>query len=166
MYKILGADQKEYGPVTAEHLRQWIAEGRANAQTKILAEGTTDWKPLAEFFEFAEVLKTLPPAATISQLMLPSTPRTNSMAIAGLTMGICSIIFGCCCYGLPFNVLGIIFSSVALNQIKQQPDLQRGREMALAGLILSILSIVLVVVLVIIGVTVNMEEIIKTINRH
>ena len=31
MYKILGADQKEYGPVTAEELRIWIAQGRAAA---------------------------------------------------------------------------------------------------------------------------------------
>ena len=35
MYKIIGADQKEYGPVTAEQLRQWIAEGRVNGQTSV-----------------------------------------------------------------------------------------------------------------------------------
>ena len=56
MYKIIGADGKEYGLITAERLRQWIAESRANAQTKILAEGTTDWKTVADFPEFAEAL--------------------------------------------------------------------------------------------------------------
>jgi len=39
MYKIIGADGKEYGPIPAEQLREWIAEGRANAQTKVLPEG-------------------------------------------------------------------------------------------------------------------------------
>jgi uncharacterized membrane protein len=53
MYKIIGADGNEYGPVTADQLRQWIAEGRANAQTKVQAEGSTDWKPLMDFPEFA-----------------------------------------------------------------------------------------------------------------
>src|SRR5438132_10632853 len=53
MYKIIGADGKEYGPISAEQLRQWIVEGRANAQTRVLLEGTADWKTLAEIPEFA-----------------------------------------------------------------------------------------------------------------
>jgi hypothetical protein len=28
-YKIIGADLMEYGPVSAEQIRQWINEGRA-----------------------------------------------------------------------------------------------------------------------------------------
>jgi len=52
MYRIIGADGNQYGPISADQLRQWIAEGRANAQTKVLAEGTTEWKPLSEFPEF------------------------------------------------------------------------------------------------------------------
>jgi len=31
VYKIIGADGKEYGPITAEQLRRWIAEGLAIA---------------------------------------------------------------------------------------------------------------------------------------
>jgi len=52
MYRIIGADGNQYGPISADQLRQWVAEGRANAQTKVLAEGTTEWKPLSEFPEF------------------------------------------------------------------------------------------------------------------
>jgi hypothetical protein len=51
MYKIIGADQKEYGPVTAEQLRQWTVDGRANAQTLVQPEGSTDWQPLSAFPE-------------------------------------------------------------------------------------------------------------------
>lgn len=53
MYKIIGADQKEYGPVSADQIRQWISEGRLNDQSLICAEGSTDWKPLGSFPEFS-----------------------------------------------------------------------------------------------------------------
>src|SRR6266481_279088 len=54
MYTIRGADGREHGPVTADQVRQWIVEGRANAQTKVRAEGSADWKLLNEFPEFAQ----------------------------------------------------------------------------------------------------------------
>ena len=48
MYKIIGADGKEYGPITSEQLRQWMAEGRANLQTRVLPEGATEWRSIGE----------------------------------------------------------------------------------------------------------------------
>jgi hypothetical protein len=56
MYRIRGADQQEYGPVTAEVLVQWIAERRLNSTTLVCVDGTSDWKPLADFPEFAPAL--------------------------------------------------------------------------------------------------------------
>jgi hypothetical protein len=53
MYKIIGADQKEYGPVTADQMRQWIREGRVGPQTSVLSEGGATWQPLSSFAEFA-----------------------------------------------------------------------------------------------------------------
>jgi interferon-induced transmembrane protein/uncharacterized protein DUF4339 len=53
MYKILGADQKEYGPVTLEQLRQWVTEGRANAQTLVQGPNSTEWTPLGTLPELA-----------------------------------------------------------------------------------------------------------------
>ena len=61
MYKIIGADGKEYGPVTLEQLRQWMADGRANAQTQVQLEGATDWKLLGELTEFASSSGNVPP---------------------------------------------------------------------------------------------------------
>ena len=62
MYKIIGADQREYGPVSADQVRQWITEGRANVETQTQLEGGGEWKPLAQFHEFATALaaKTTP----------------------------------------------------------------------------------------------------------
>ena len=76
MYRIIGADGNQYGPISAEHLRQWIADGRANAQTKILAEGTTEWKPLSEFPEFFGAAAPLPGA-------LPPPPSMPTMQPLG-----------------------------------------------------------------------------------
>ena len=56
MYKIIGADGKEYGPISADILTKWISEGRINGQTKVMAEGTTDWRALAEFPELVAAL--------------------------------------------------------------------------------------------------------------
>ena len=61
MYRIIGGDQKEYGPITAEQLRQWIAEGRVSGQTSVQSEGTSEWKPLSAFPEFADMQAAIPP---------------------------------------------------------------------------------------------------------
>jgi hypothetical protein len=53
MYKLIGADSHEYGPVSAEQIRQWLAEGRANSETKVQMEGEGEWKPLADIPELA-----------------------------------------------------------------------------------------------------------------
>jgi len=66
MYYIIGADQKQYGPVPAEEVRKWIAEGRADGQTQAQAEGGGEWKPLAFFPEFAEALAAKARAAGMS----------------------------------------------------------------------------------------------------
>lgn len=57
MYKIVGGDGKQYGPVTAEEVRSWIAGGRLNGKSMAWLEGTTEWKPLESFPEFSEVLR-------------------------------------------------------------------------------------------------------------
>jgi len=64
MYTIIGGDQKEYGPVTEEQLRLWIAEGRVNAQTTVRTEGTTEWRPLADLPEFTESVRPMSAGAS------------------------------------------------------------------------------------------------------
>jgi hypothetical protein len=55
MYIIIGGDGKEYGPVSGEEMRKWIAEGRLNAQTLAKAEGDVAFRPLSAFSEFADI---------------------------------------------------------------------------------------------------------------
>ncbi len=66
MYRIIGADGKEYGPVNAAQLRQWIAEGRANSQTKIRSEGSAEWVTLGSLTEFADAYEAAIPPPPIA----------------------------------------------------------------------------------------------------
>ena len=56
MYKIIGGDQREYGPATADEIRRWIADGRLGDQSLVQLEGSGEWKPLERYPEFAEAL--------------------------------------------------------------------------------------------------------------
>ncbi len=53
MYTIIGGDGREYGPVTADQVRSWIAGGRANLETRAKAAGSDAWQTLGDFPEFS-----------------------------------------------------------------------------------------------------------------
>ena len=145
MYKIIGADQKEYGPVEAMELRRWIQEGRANAQSLIRPEGSTEWRPLGSFPEFAAAPATPPLRSFPTATAYPvggTVRKTNGLAIAGLVFSLLGV--PCCGVGL-FSLIGLIFSSVALGQIKHNLR-QEGRGMAVAGIIISIFSLIIGVI--------------------
>lgn len=55
MYVIIGGDGKEYGPISGDDLRKWIAEGRLDAQSKVKAESDAEFRELSTFPEFADV---------------------------------------------------------------------------------------------------------------
>jgi hypothetical protein len=151
MYRILGADGREYGPISGDLLRQWIAEGRANATTPARTEGDTGWKSLGTFPEFS-MLSAAAPAAFATPTY--HRPKNNGFAVTALVLGILSLLFGpwcCCCYGAPFNIAGLIFSILALGQIRSDPDRYGGKGMAIAGLVLCLSSIALVILLMILA---------------
>ena len=68
MYKIIGADGHEYGPVNATQLRQWMAEGRANSQTRVQPEGGSEWVPLGSLTEFADAFGSAVPPPPIAMV--------------------------------------------------------------------------------------------------
>lgn len=161
MYKIIGADGEEYGPISLEQLRLWHNEGRVNAQTRILVIGDTNWKTLAELAEFSATTAkpaALPPIRPLpGQVTTGFGRRTNGFAIAGLILGIFSFVISfCCCGGLPFNLLGLIFSVIGLAQINRRPEVYDGKGAAVAGLIISALSLLLGLGIVLFGFAVNL----------
>ena len=150
MYKIIGQDGKEYGPITAAQLRQWIAENRIESRTPVFTDGAKDWTFVGLLPEFAGLFP-----ASSSQIPPPihgtSTAgqigRTNSFAITGFVCGILSVSLCWCCGGFPFNVLGLVFSIVALLQINENPQIHEGRGLAIAGIILTAASFLIFLVL-------------------
>ena len=135
MYKIIGANQTEYGPVSAEQVRQWIAEGRINAQTSAQAVGDTGWKPISSFPEFASSFPSAPPSGapssppTFSAATAPS-PGDRAQAVNQVSApAICLIVIGGLTIG--FGVLTIIAQMFGLaahafdNLGNQNPEMQR-----------------------------------------
>ncbi|HZV33259.1 MAG TPA: GYF domain-containing protein [Verrucomicrobiae bacterium] len=144
MYRIIGADQKEYGPVSADDLRKWIAEGRANAQTRAWTTGMAEWRPLGSLPEFAALFP--------AQAYVPPTPyvpssRTNGMAVTGFLFSLLGIP---CCMTILFPVLGLIFSMVALGQTSRN-GAENGRGLAVAGLVISIVTLLFAIFCWIVG---------------
>ncbi len=95
MFKIIGGDGKQYGPVTVDQVREWITSGRANSQTMAQREGDADWKPLAQFPEFVEAfsagakLPSPPPPTPASAPMFPeSTANADQVAGAALARSV------------------------------------------------------------------------------
>jgi hypothetical protein len=166
MYKIIGADQKEYGPVTADELRIWITEGRAAGTSLVRAEDGA-WKPLSTFPEFSEALSVVRPPPALAPAATSGRPAaTNTLAVAGLIMGLLSITVGLLCCGPLFGILGIIFSAVALSQIKRNSQPQAGRGMAIAGLVLSVFGLFLsLLILLAFGFWEQIVEAVKSRNR-
>jgi hypothetical protein len=144
MYKILGTDQKQYGPVTVDQLRQWINEGRANAQTLVQAEGSTEWKPLSAFPEFADALATTTvstPAALYSSETGAITERVSGPANGLMAVAIIGFVLQAA--GLVMNLAGVGFATAG-RHADAMPAMFKGAAgiasavvgMAVSGLIL------------------------------
>ncbi len=111
MYKIIGTDGKQYGPVNADMIRRWQAENRVNAQTLMQMEGAVEWKPLSAFPEFAGGTQAVPPT------ILPPPPVAASRASNKIPAGICGILlggFGVHKFILGYQQEGIILLAVSL----------------------------------------------------
>jgi hypothetical protein len=128
MFRIIGSDGKIYGPVAPDLLRQWMAEGRVNINTLVQPDGANDWRPLSSLAQFAiPPVMSMPPAVPVAR-------RSNNLAVLGLVSGLLGCL--CCCCGLPFALLGLVLSLIALM------DSEDGdRAIAIAGLVLSILAL-------------------------
>jgi Interferon-induced transmembrane protein/GYF domain 2 len=102
MVRLVGGDGVEYGPVSAEQLRQWIAEGRVSSRTQIRADGQPDWRPLQSFPEL--LLATGP---TIANAAAPPSPWTPPGAPVSrdipnyLVQSILVTLFCCIPFGIP-----------------------------------------------------------------
>src|SRR5690348_6147244 len=90
MYRIIGTDGQQYGPINADQIRRWLVENRVNAQTLAQAEGSQEWKPLISYAEFSADFKAPPAAGPVPPAGTQANPRAGSKVAAG----ICGILLG------------------------------------------------------------------------
>jgi hypothetical protein len=56
-YFVMGGDGQEYGPVSAEKIRAWIAEQRLECKTPVKSPHSKDWVFLESLPEFADMFR-------------------------------------------------------------------------------------------------------------
>lgn len=139
MYKIIGTDGKEYGPVSLEQMRQWITQGRVNAGTRVLPPGSADWRNASEIPELQAFLNN----RVAPDLASPAVgPQKRSLAITSLVLGILSIF----CLGVITGIPAIITGHMAHGRARKHPDQYGGAGLAMVGFILGYLSIVITLI--------------------
>ena len=74
-YTIIGNDGKNYGPISADQLRQWIKQSRIESRTPVFVQGTTDWTFVGLLPEFAGEFSETPPVIT------PSAPGSPAAVV-------------------------------------------------------------------------------------
>ncbi|MEO7413250.1 MAG: RDD family protein [Opitutaceae bacterium] len=143
MFTIVGGDGKEYGPVTTEQVRNWIATGRASLDTKAKAAGSDEWRRLGDFAEFGGVAG-MPPLIGQSFITPPDTAVLADPG-ARLLAALIDIAIACAA-AIPGGIfLGGAFLQILLSVSRgQQPDISEvdpGRFLLGVSLLLLALSI-------------------------
>lgn len=150
MYKIIGGDTKEYGPVPLEVLTDWARQGRVNPQTRVQAEGSPDWKPAAEYPELQAIFGSFgatgaAPGVIGAGTAAESAQLQSGLAITSLVLGILGVVV--CVLGPLLGIPAIICGHIAHNRARREPQTYGGRDMAIAGFVLGYVSLVYILLL-------------------
>ena len=125
MYKIIGADQKEYGPVAIDQIRQWIRDGRVNAQTQARLEPDGQWQTLSAFPEFADAFGAGAPGAPAAAPAAMPAPFPvgggSREAALSAVKGPAIALIVTACLGIIYYLLNGIFVLVGGGAMFQQP---------------------------------------------
>ncbi|ADU30948.1 DUF4190 domain-containing protein [Evansella cellulosilytica] len=136
------------------HLQSLVEEKKAQGKSDIDAAE----EALEEFLPVDRLAEQIIDEVEISQVVKERNngaveertldDKQNGKAIAGLVLGICSIVFIIFwLFGIIIAVVGLVFSLLGLSEIKRTK--QRGRKMAIAGLVCSIIGLLLPILLII-----------------
>jgi hypothetical protein len=167
-YRVIGLDGREYGPVNAEWVREWLREGRLHSRTLICAEGQQDWRELGTVAGLGSAGQPATPSAVGMGAAPVAYQETNSWAVAGFVLGLLSFLCGfCCCCCIPLGPLGILCSVIGIVQIQRNPATQTGMGFAITGLVLSLFGLVASLILSGFSVaTGGVEELIRKLERE
>ena len=166
MYYIIGKDQKQYGPISENEVYAWITERRIITSTLIREENSDQWGTVGTHPLFSSFVlqSTLPMGGNLgsqtgngSPPQFPKQPnnststsyhhptqmniyqKTNPWVIAAWVFLSLYFLF-CCCF--PLDILALIFSVIALFDLKSNPY-QKDKNLAIVALIISALFFIL-----------------------
>jgi hypothetical protein len=136
MYKVIGADGKEYGPISLEQLKRWVAEGRIGRQSGVQEAGAAVWRPAGEILELSAAFLALgvgPSGPNSKSMFFPPAQPQQGLAVVSFVLGLMSFV---CVLGLLSGVPAIICGHLARSRARRLPAVYGGSGLALAGLIL------------------------------
>jgi len=126
-YKILGADGKEYGPISAEQIQQWITEGRVEKKTPVFVEGAKDWAFLDAVPELAALFAPAAPPVISGSTAKPESggglnliiPYKNVRALTAYYLGVFSAIP---VLGVPLGLAALTLGILGLRFRRKNPE--------------------------------------------
>lgn len=137
LYKIIGGDGREYGPVELHELEAWVADGRVGAGTTVWRSDQSVWLPASQWSELADALEQSPLATK------PVEPETTmEMIPVGFWARLGAYILDLLLSGMLFSLLTlpwhakIMAMQSDLMAASQSGDLQRMLDSVSAFLIL------------------------------
>lgn len=127
--------------------------GKENEETIAFCENCGN--PLHRPAPFTQP-EAVPEAPAVAPEPIGELPGKTA-GIVGLVLGICSLLFSCCVFflALPGGITGIILSAISLSKAKA---VSRKNNLALAGLICSIIGTVFALLGTLVFVAIMMQE--------
>jgi hypothetical protein len=126
-YKILASDGQEYGPVAADQVRQWIADGRVERKTPVFVTGAQDWAFLEAVPELAAIYAKAAPPVLSAGMAKPKTggglnviiPYKNVRALTAYYLGVFSAIP---ILGMPLGFAALTLGILGLRFRRKNPE--------------------------------------------
>lgn len=141
MQYLLGIQGVQSGPFSETEIREKLAAGGIPANALCWTEGWSEWRAVSAVFPSATGVTPppLPPGATSFRPQPPpvhSGPATTSgLAITSLVLGVAGLIV------VVTSIPAVICGHIACSNIKQSHGGQKGRGLAIAGLVLGYIVI-------------------------
>lgn len=91
---------------------------------------------------------------------------TNGMSIASLVLGIIGVIFSCCYgTGIIFGAISLILGIISTNKIKNSEGREKGKGLALAGIILAAFALIISIIFIV-ALVANRDEFVNYMQRY
>lgn len=145
MYKVIGADGKEYGPIGLDQLKAWVSQGRVNAQSRVREEGGGEWITAWGIPELQTIFTASSASATVAGgAQAPAVGQASGLAITSLILGILSLV----CFGFVTGIPAIICGHIAYSRARRSPQTYGGSGLAVAGFVLGYVGFFMTFILV------------------